>query len=350
MEPYSAKAERRDIVGFDSLSAELVTPPSSIAEVHPPYRAPLKRVLVTVGQRVRRGEVLMELDLPDVEAQHEQARLSVQQAEQAYEGAKASLRAPLRDAQRQLEQARATERSLRDRTDPSGDASALVDATNVRRQAEAEVERVNSEYQAALRPYAQQLEEARAAERSARAGAKQASVRAPISGTVVELSVQPGVEVGADRNEVLAKIVDLDDMKLRANVPADTTNEIERGEEIQVSFAEIPDRTFTGYVRGLRTLPENGAGAEADIELRNTQGLVKPDMKPSRVAIETEKAEDVVAVPADAVDRDESGKPIVRVLVNGDWKTRVVETGVSDGKFTEIEKGVSVGETVQVTP
>ncbi|MGV3616786.1 MAG: efflux RND transporter periplasmic adaptor subunit [Fimbriimonas sp.] len=352
LQPYSAKAEERDIVGFETLNAELITPPASMAEIHPPYRAPLKRVLVTVGQRVRRGEVLMELDFPDAEAMHDQARTSALQAEQAYEGAKASLRAPLREAQRQLESARATERALRDRTDPSGDASALVDATNARQAAEAEVTRVQSEYQAALQPYALQLEEARSSERAARAGAKEASVRAPISGTVIELKAQAGQEVGQDKNEKLALIVDLDDMKLRADVPPTLTDDIDKGDEVLITFGEIPKERFTGYVRGVRTLPDGDrkTKVEVEIELRNNQGLVKPGMRPDRVAIQTDRADDVTAVPAESVDTDDTGRPFVRVLVDGEWKVRIVEPGVSDGEWTQIKKGIAEGETVQVTP
>lgn len=348
MSPYSAKAEERDIVGFENLNAELIVPPASMAEIRPPYQAPVKQVMVTVGKRVDRGDVLMELDLPDAEAMHEQARAAVLQAEQAYASAQSSLRGPLRDAQRQLDAARATERALRMQTD----TFSLEDATQNRKAMEAEVLRLQSEYQSAIAPYAQQLEDARAAERSTRSGAKQASVRAPISGTVVALEVRPGDPIGEDRNEKIATIVDLDDLKLRAKVPSNATDDIEKGEEVAIAFSDLPDERFTGYVRGIRTLPKpNGVNeVEAEIELRNRQGLVKPGMNPSRVAIETERANDVVAVPGQAIDRDETGRPIVRVLVNGAWKARIVETGVSDGEWTEIKKGVSKGETVQVTP
>jgi RND family efflux transporter MFP subunit len=352
MAPYSAKSEERDIIGFESMNADLIVPPASMAEIRPPYRAPLKQVMVTVGKRVDRGDVLMELDLPDAEAYHEQARLAVVQAEQALASAQAANKVSLRDAQRQLEAARATERTLRDQIDPSGDASALVDATNVRQNAEREVQRLTSEYQAAIQPYSLQLEEARAAERAARSGAKQASVRSPIEGTVVELNAQPGQEVGEDRNQKLATIVDLDDLKLRAKVPSGLTDDLKRGEEVTITFVDLPDERFTGYIRGIRTLPKaNGAPeVEAEIELRNKQGLVKPGMKPNRVAVQTERVDDVIAVPAQAVDQDETGRPVVKVLVNGEWKAQVVETGVTDGEWTEIKKGVKEGETVQVTP
>lgn len=213
IDPYSAKAEGRDIVGFETLSAELIVPPASMAEIRPPYQAPLKQVMVTLGKRVDRGDVLMELDFPDAKAMHEQSRTAVMQAEQAHASAQSSLRAPLRDAQRQLEAARATERALRSRTDPSGDSSALVEATNARQAMEAEVLRLQAEYQAAIEPYARQLEEARASERAARSGAKQASVRSPISGTVIALNARVGDSVGQDRNEKLATIVDLDDLR-----------------------------------------------------------------------------------------------------------------------------------------
>lgn len=350
--PYSAKSEERDIVGFETLNAVLVVPPSSMAEIHSPYRAPLKQVLVTVGKRVDRGDVLMELDLPDAEAYHEQARVAVMQAEQAHASSQATLKAPLREAQRQLEAARSTERTLRSRVDPTGDASALVEATNIRQAAEGEVSRLEAEYQAAIQPYALQVEEARAAERSARSGAKQASIRAPIDGTVIELNARSGQDVGENRNEKLAMIVDLDDMKLRARVPSNLSDDIEKGEEVTITFADLPDERFTGYVRGIRTLPKPGGKpeVEAEIELRNKQGLVKPGMRPDRVAIQTERADDVIAVPAQAVDQDDTGRPIVRILTNGDWKVTVVEVGVSDGEWTQIKKGITEGQTVQVTP
>ncbi len=64
----------------------------------------------------------------------------------------------------------------------------------------------------------------------------------------------------------------------------------------------------------------------------------------------TGEVKDVVSVPSDAVDKDESGKPIVNVLKSGEWIPTVVEVGLSGGGYTEIKSGVEEGDTVQVTP
>jgi len=68
----------------------------------------------------------------------------------------------------------------------------------------------------------------------------------------------------------------------------------------------------------------------------------------ARAAIELGEKRTVLAVPADAVQKDTSGRTIVKVLRGGHWEAAVVETGISDGQYTEIKSGLNEGETVQV--
>ena len=73
-------------------------------------------------------------------------------------------------------------------------------------------------------------------------------------------------------------------------------------------------------------------------------------MNPNPVAIETQRVKQALAVPSEAVDRDSSGRSVVRVLSVSDWVVRTVTVGVSDGNWTQVLSGVKEGETVQVTP
>jgi hypothetical protein len=50
------------------------------------------------------------------------------------------------------------------------------------------------------------------------------------------------------------------------------------------------------------------------------------------------------------VELDRSARSIVKVLRDGQWVPVVVETGLSDGRFTAIKGDIKEGETVQVTP
>jgi multidrug efflux pump subunit AcrA (membrane-fusion protein) len=85
------------------------------------------------------------------------------------------------------------------------------------------------------------------------------------------------------------------------------------------------------------------------IEFKNEQGQVKPDMEAS-VSVRLGQAEDVPAVPTDAIDRDEAGRPVVAVLRGGRWQEVVVDPGLSDGRYTAIRSGLKEGETIKVTP
>jgi multidrug efflux pump subunit AcrA (membrane-fusion protein) len=60
------------------------------------------------------------------------------------------------------------------------------------------------------------------------------------------------------------------------------------------------------------------------------------------------KRSNVLLVPSRAVTQDSQGKPVVKVMVNGQMEERAVVTGISDGLQTEIVDGLKEGETVVI--
>jgi membrane fusion protein, copper/silver efflux system len=86
------------------------------------------------------------------------------------------------------------------------------------------------------------------------------------------------------------------------------------------------------------------------VDFDNTGGVIMPNSSVRTVGVVVGKRNNVLAVPVDAVGQDGSGKPVVKVLDNGNWKVVVVETGLSDGYFVEITKGLEEDQTVQVVP
>lgn len=334
-EPSSAVAERRDIVGMESLEAELITPPTDRVLILPTYRAPVERVMVTVGASVKRGDVLVELSFPNAQAAYDQAQLNVKTAESNLAKAGSTYDETVAEWKSRvlaLRKANA-EGTLADPAELASAERELADAQRVRSRA--------------LAPYQIALEQARDSFNQAKSGAKLASIRTPITGTVLMLDVQPGQEVGADREEPLAEVVDLEALEVHVAVPAGLA--IEEGDKFVLAFKDVPGESFDGEVSKVITVAGSDGQRKAVVQFSNKMGLVKPGMEPTASMV-TGEVKDVVSVPSDAVDKDESGKPIVNILKNGEWMPTVVEVGLSGGGYTEIKSGIAEGDTVQVTP
>lgn len=363
--PQTAVVSRRDIVASLPLRGEVIAPPGEHAEVPAPYRAPVARVLVTVGANVRRGEVLVELSHPTAQSAYDQAQRALQAAETAYANAKRTYGTEVAQAKQALEAARRAERAARAalqvQVTPLAEGAAvtvrettpdLETAMQARFNAELALTQAQARLEAALLPYRQQLEAARTAFAEAQAGRKQALIRAPISGTVLALNAQPGTEVGKDAKAPVATIVDLEALQVLARMKPEEAALVKPGLPVTLTLEGLASERFRGRVRSLTTAPPKPLQRSryvAVVELENPRGLAKPGME-AHLSVETGEAKDVLAVPSDAIRRDRTGRPVVKVLRHGQWQSVVVETGLTDGHYTEVMGGVRAGDTVQVRP
>jgi HlyD family secretion protein len=355
-EPYPHQVERMDIVGYTMLpKPELFLPEDAEAVVYARYRAPVERVRVAKGQRVNRGETIIELSFPSAEVASEQAEMQIREAESAMQQARSQHEATISQYEMALEQARQNERRLRETTDPDGDATALVEARRQREEAERSLQMARSQRDAALEPYRSQLEAARQHRESARQGLRQANIGSPIAGVVTEINVRPGQTVGDDTRQVLARIVNLDAQRIRADMSAGEMGIIEQGKEVTVAFRELPNKLFRGRVADVEALPaqdgrDTGNVRRVVLTFSNDQNQVQPGFTIDWAGVKVGEAKNVLAVPAEAVVNDDTGRPTVQVLEGGNWRVRVVELGMSDGRFIEVRSGIQEGETVQVVP
>jgi multidrug efflux pump subunit AcrA (membrane-fusion protein) len=330
-----------------------------------PYRAPVAKVYASVGDRVSKGDVLVELSYPSAQVAYEQARQELQAARQALQTARQQSDDALTDARRRLDQARATERQARQAASatapvfpaaeppaaPVTPAISLSEATQVRIAAEQAVLQAEADLDATLTPYQQRVEAAEAAFQSAQSGRKMAQVKSPIYGTVLALNARPGEEIGADPKVPVAVVVNLGELQVHAPADADETA-VRPDVPVTFTLDPIQGRQFEGEVERLTSQPARPLQGDrhlAIIEFENKDGLAKPEMK-AHVQIIVSKANDILAVPSDAVDRDESGRPTVQVLRSGRWQKVVVQPGLSDGQHTAIRSGLNENETIRVTP
>jgi membrane fusion protein, macrolide-specific efflux system len=344
VQPTSAKVTRQDVVGYLLMDGELYTPPSAEAIIRAPYDSPVKEVRVKLGDRVSKGQLLVKLEQPNQESYYAQAKANVNAAESAYANAKSTYEAPLREAERELARARSTERTLR----ISGDGIELEQAAEARQVAEEAVVQARSNAAANLFEYKQQLDAARIAFHEARSTERRTQVVAPISGTLVELSVQTGgTTTSATR---IARIVDLTELQVKANLTSAESGIVVEGKPVVITFANLENKPIDGVISEIRTVPAttNQVKRLATIDFKNESGLVKPGMGVKSVGVKVGQVHDVLAIPADAVFRDADGRTSVRVMSNKSWIVRPIETGLSDGFVIEVKSGLREGEEVRV--
>ena len=365
--PEPAKVVQRDIVGLVPVSGEVVVPPNARADVYAPFQSPVEKVHVTVGQKVSRGDVLVELSYASAEIALEQARQQVKAAETSYANARNQYGANLKAAQHQLDLARAAEKQARQPASttftPEGGAisvetpAAAESAAQARIAAEQAVEHARIELDASLLPLKTQLDQAREIYQQARSGARIANIKAPISGTILAINVRPGEQIPEKQKEPVATIVDLGELQVHAELKPEQASGVKPGTDVALTFLDMPNKQFEGKVKQITTRMDSklaGLVKEQEyvaiVEFTNDEGLVKPDTKVQQAALKTGEVKQATAVPIGALDHDKTGRPTVKVLRNGQWTPVVVEAGITDGEFVQVKTGVRPGETVQVTP
>lgn len=370
--PESATVTRRDLVAVVPVKGEVVAPPTERADLYSPFKAPVAKVYATVGANVKRGDVLVELNVPNAQQAYADAQQRVKEAETAYANAEREYDAPVAAARKQLDAARAAERAARQpvTTTPSvtidsdtgtttstttttpAPAADVAAASSARIAAEQALAQAEAAKTTALVTYRQQLEAARQYLQEAQSGRKLGMIRSPITGTVLALNAQPGATAGTDRKVPLATVVDLDELEVQGVIDPRQASAVKAGMPVTVTVVEVPNEQFEGKVHALTTrtgggLLKNKTEYVAVIHLKNKAGEVKPGMK-AGATVQLEAQKNVLAVPNDAIHEDSSGRPTVKVLTGSNWVDRVVEIGLSDGHYTEVKSGLKEGEVVQV--
>ncbi|MBS0320317.1 MAG: efflux RND transporter periplasmic adaptor subunit [Proteobacteria bacterium] len=252
----------------------------------------VRDVLVREGETVHPGEVVARFDTSDLDA-----RRSVAQG--ALESARAQL-------------------ALADKT--RGMNTKLLKENFISQNA---YDNSQSGYDVALG----NVKSAEAQVRLAEIALRDATVTAPLGGSVAKRHVQPGEKVPFDAP--LVTIVDLSDLEMQALVPAGDVPELKVGMPVNLAVDGFPARTFTGRIA--RINPSTEAGTRSIlvyIALKNADAALRGGMYANgRIALAASAP--VASLPADAV-RTEAGQTYVWVIDNGKLAKRVVTIGRRD--------------------
>lgn len=304
--------------------------------VFAPFSGRITRLIAKLGDDVKRGMPLFEIDSPDVvQAQSDLigAAQGVEKAKNQYDLAKRAyerqndLYAARAVSQKEFEQARndmaAAESDWRVAT---GNLAAARNRLRVLGRNDAEISR--TERERTVNPLVM--------------------VSAPIDGTVVARKVGPGQYVRPDNTDPVYSIADLGTMWLKANVSENDIAYIRPGQDLELRVNALPDKVFRARVTSV--------GASSDpvthrvvvrSEIENSDRLLKPEMF-ARFRINTGEEPQSPSVPVKAVVREGNIATLWVQTEAGVYQRRVVRMGVEQDGRVQILEGVAIGEQVAV--
>jgi len=300
-----------------------------------PFSGRVTRLIGKLGDEVKRGEALFEIDSPEVvqaqtdliAAVHglEKARAQLALAKRVLDR-QSSLLADKATSQREVDQARNDHAAAESdfRTAEGTLAAARNRLRVIVGRDEAEVQRVERER--VVNPLI--------------------TVNAPIDGTVIARKVGPGQYVRSDAGESLYSISNLSTMWLKANVPETDIPLVRVGQEIEVSVLALPYRVFKARITAI------GAASDASTrrvvvrsEIPNPDGALRAEMF-ATFKITTGAGEPSPGVPVEAVIWDGE---VAAVWVEQEpmvFRRRKVKIGMEQAGRLQVREGLKAGERV----
>lgn len=225
--------------------------------------------------------------------------------------------------------------------------AALAEETWERRKRLWEEEQVGTEMAYLQARY--EAETARAQARVLDERVRRTTVRAPVSGILDDRMVEVGSMVAT--GTPVARILDLDTVRIVAGIPERYAAEIGTDATVRVTVSALGGREFTGAIDfvGSAVAGDNRTFA-IEVEVPNPGHQIKPgmaaDLSVSRITLDS-----ALVVPRHAVIRRESGYVAFVAIPSGEhWvaEAREVVPGVSRENRLVIDRGLESGERVIV--
>ena len=168
----------------------------------------------------------------------------------------------------------------------------------------------------------------------------------PIKGWVIDKPIEVGSVVSA--KQLLLTIADLNALIIRTAVSELLLPKLRMGQKLPVRLDAYPNQQFSGTI-SLISPQVNPVTRTGEIEVRvaDAGGRLKPGML-AAVTIVTERRENALAVPSDAIIVRLDGQNVVFVAQDSVAHQRVITTGLITKTHTEVREGLRPGDKVVV--
>ena len=331
-------------------------------DITPEVTGEIVKLPVKEGDKVKKGDLLIQINAKQYEADKESAEANLQAAKST---------AAMRNAELDKVQA---------------DYERTKELYNKNLSSDAEFQTAKSNYESTKASYQGAMANVSQSEASLRRSEDQLSkttILSPMEGTVTKLNVELGERVLGSfysQGTNIMTVSDLNNMEAIADVDENDVVLVSIGDTARIKVDAFGDKIFKGLVKeignsaissGLGT-QEQVVNFEVKIKLTDLDPKLRPGMS-CNADIETETKDSVISVPIQSVTartntntgqtgnegeednpnnqaakniKTEKIKEIVFVVKDNKAKSIEVETGISNNNYIEVKSGLSGGEQV----
>lgn len=251
----------------------------------------IKSINVEVGDRVRKGQVLVELDKANID----QLRINLEQIEREYNRA--------------------------------------VQLLQIGAGTQQAVDQLKAQLDAAKSQYDNLLENT--------------VLRSPITGVVTARNYDPGDMTGSLPVLTVGQLAPV--VKVMINVSENDLATLRQGQPVDVTFDAYPGETFSGKVQRIYPTVDTATRTfEVEVRIANATEKLKPGMF-ARVSIDLGTQQNVVVPDRAVVKQTGSGNKYVYVLKSNTVSYKRVELGQRLDNAYELLSGIEDGDTVVIT-
>jgi HlyD family secretion protein len=321
----------------------------------------IKVLPIDVDQQVEAGAVLLELDKDNLTAQVRQMRATLLAAKAAQQGAEAQFEKSRVEAEgpdveyarRNLARAKSLFQQKLIAQSQLDDAQTTLDqAENRQRAAQSQL----SIAKARVAETAANVAQAQAAAERADEELANATIRAPIRGTILARDVEVGspvssiLNMGAAATSVVT-MGDISQVFVRGKVDETEIGHLKLGQPARITVETFKDRTFQGKVTQIAPMGverDNVTNFEVRVSIDNPGNELKANMTANAEIVLEERPNSLI-VPEAAISYDAKRNAAVDLLDRGarTGRRRVpIKVGISNGTRTQVLDGLKNGDRV----
>jgi RND family efflux transporter MFP subunit len=287
----AAVAQRRDISSFIETNGTLEA--ENEVDLVARIAAPLVRLNVEEGDRVRQGDLLARLDDTEIRAKAAVSKANLDESKLAFER-----------------------------------AARLHDANLISPE----------DYEQALTRF----ETSRAQFESDQIELGYTEIRAPFSGLIIHRYVNFAEQVSP--NSRLFRISDFDPLLCPIQIPERDLSRVRIDQSAYLTLEAWADDQFSAKVLRISPVVDATTGTVKVTLALESEDRLRPGMFAS-VYLKTETRSDALVVPKSALSLDSIGDTVY-VVADGEAQRREVKLGFQEGDFVEVVKGVELGESI----
>ncbi|MGD0831608.1 MAG: efflux RND transporter periplasmic adaptor subunit [Terracidiphilus sp.] len=319
--------------------------PYQVVDVHPKVTGFMVKINVDIGDKVRQGQTLAVLEVPELNAQLKGTVFEIERAKDDLLRARNEIKrdeaihsALHADYERLLQTSKAqpgliAQQELDDAESKDSSSESQVDAAKAAAagaEQHTEVAHTDNERVQALKNYT--------------------NVVAPLDGVIVWRYADTGalIQSGTNSNEQDIPIVRLAQsglLRLRLPIPEDDVRYVHIGDPIEVRVDAI-GRSFTGKIaRFTRDLNFETRTMETEVDVENRDLSIAPGMY-ANAQMQLAREDQVTTIPVDALVLKGGHEAVYSLDESNRVRLRGVEVGIRGSRLAEIKSGLRPGDRV----